>query len=320
MMCPMTYCFRLPLPLGDISALDCADTEWLLTDLDALPRVALTALDATSEITDARVLALRGSGYASREEAAEGARVWTARLMLVFAKHQVGANFGLRVATGGGLSADARAALELEHKAPIVFVSEPLQIFECEPAPVFLSLQATARITPSKADLQGDLQRVIEQNLTLSRQARTAYVLYASSFFVADASADARFVLLVAALESLIEQAERPAVALGLIDELLEVSRTRGEPDEDTASIRRSIENLRQESIGLSGRLLVDALEPRRYMSSSPREFFSSCYAMRSDLVHGRDPIPERAAVDLHASNLAVLVGDLIWSLVAESD
>lgn len=66
------------------------------------------------------------------------------------------------------------------------------------------------------------------------------------------------------------------------------------------------------ESIGQAGRRLARTLEPRTYQGFAPATFFIRCYEMRSKLVHGHIPRPDRGEVDLLAANLETFVGDLL--------
>jgi hypothetical protein len=48
-------------------------------------------------------------------------------------------------------------------------------------------------------------------------------------------------------------------------------------------------------------------------MDQPPERFFSDCYEMRSQLVHGAFPRPSRAEVDARAATLETFTGHLTW-------
>lgn len=118
--------------------------------------------------------------------------------------------------------------------------------------------------------------------------------------------------LLMMALETLIFQEPRDAETLDhiemLIDQTVYSDLTQAQKD----PLLRSLENLRLESIGSAGRRLSRSLGNRTYMDMTPTDFFTYCYDLRGDLVHGADPRPTREVVDRAASNLELFVGHVI--------
>ena len=136
----MTWCFRIRVNLRPTSKLQCEEREWIIDQPDSGQQVKLAAL-ATTSLAEARRVALRGEGYATEAAAVSAGQEWRARLMKAFLPLPVGADFGDRAPHGSftehGLAAYApgQRALNDVHG---------LMVFECEPAPVFISMDIPA--------------------------------------------------------------------------------------------------------------------------------------------------------------------------------
>ena len=136
----MTWCFRIRVNLRPTSKLQCEEHEWIIDQPNPGQQVKLVAL-ATTSLAEARRVALRGEGYATEAAAVSAGQEWRARLMKAFLPLPVGADFGDRAPHGSftehGLAAYApgQRALNDVHG---------LMIFECEPAPVFISMDIPA--------------------------------------------------------------------------------------------------------------------------------------------------------------------------------
>ena len=146
-------------------------------------------------------MALRGSGYPSEEAAADAGRDWRARLMAAFAAARIGADFGDRAGHGGFSDYALAAASGAEHRA--LNDVHGLMVFECEPAPVFLKVGPITGIVHRSQDRLRDAMAQAIRTGGLSETRQVSYDLYASSAGLP--SADGRFALLMAALESMIE-------------------------------------------------------------------------------------------------------------------
>lgn len=148
----------------------------------------------------------------------------------------------------------------------------------------------------------------------MAPQRRLAYDLYAASFFVADRP-NVRLVMLVSAVEALVEQVERPAKVVEVINELISETNTTGPLDGFAtyqASIMSSLRELRRESISSSLARAAESLGDETYGEMSAGVFVKHCYRLRSSLVHGAVPAPSNADVSAAAAPLEPLVGDLI--------
>jgi hypothetical protein len=231
-------------------------------------------------------------------------------LRLAFSVLRIGADFGLRAPHGFvtkyGLmmveDASGRRALNDVHG---------ITVFECEPPPVFVRISAKAKVGKPVDRFLDLLEAAMSADLTMSARDELAFDLYSASFF--ERSADARFLMLMMALETLIEQEPRSDAVAEHVARLVEATRAADDiPEHERASLVGSLLGLRKESVGQAGRRLAASLGEREYMGESPPVFFTQCYDLRSALVHGHYPRPEPGDVGTRAANLEGFVGDLL--------
>jgi hypothetical protein len=261
-------------------------------------------------LATARTLVLRGSSYGSESEATAAGQLWRSRLMLVFAHSRVGADFGDRAGhsfvTTAGLKTlvPGRRALNDKHG---------LMVFECEPRPVFVGAGNVSLMTSRSHEELIAAMRRAQRTDGLGEREQVAYDLLSTA--MSETSVDARFALLMMAIESLIELQVRSVEARTLVDGMIESVVTSDLSRSEVDSLVGSLRWLRAESIGQAGRRLATTLEPRRYLDRSPASFFSHCYAMRGRLFHGQHPLPARDEVAMCAGTLEIFVANLVSSL-----
>ncbi len=304
----MTWCFRLRMELSDTSKLQCPDSEWLIEGTDPPEVVKLVSGEPDVPLADARKVALRGSGYASEADAEQAGQLWRGRLMRAFASIRVGADFGDRAGRGfftqAGLEAFGPPGQRVLNDV------HGLAVFECEPPPHFLWMgPVMGQISSPHERLAAGMRTAIEVGgLTPERQ--VAYDFLAAS--MSQRSVDARFALLMIAVESLIEPQRRAPEVVQHVDSLIAATKESGLPRGEVQSLVGSLEWLRSESIGQAGRRTVRQLSGRRYNGEPPQRFFTQCYELRSRLVHGVHPLPTRDELNAHVAQLEVLVADLL--------
>jgi hypothetical protein len=186
-----------------------------------------------------------------------------------------------------------------------------LMTFECEPQPRFLRLgPVIAMVSSPHQRLTEAMEAATRLNATITSRELLAYDLYAASF--SESNADARFVMLMMAIETLIEPQPRSEEARAVVDTLIQATRSSSLPAGEVASIEGALDWLHSESISRAGRRLASRLGDRTYQGDTPARFFTRCYDLRSRLVHGAEPRPTRAEVGGLAAGLEHFVGDLI--------
>jgi hypothetical protein len=308
MLNKVTYCFRLRFNLGDTSKLECEDAEWVVRRDAGRRHISLVVADGSRSIAEARRLALRGSGFATAAEAEAAGKLWRSRLMRAFACIRVGADFGDR-ASHGMFSPAGLAAFSASGQRSLNDV-HGLMIFECEPAPVFVGLGSLSVAVSSPHHRLVEAVATAQAAGRFSAAEEVAYDLFSASF--SQTSADARFALLMMALEALLEPRLRSEEARAHVGRLIEFTKASGLPSSEIDSMIGAIKWLNSESIGQTGRRVARTLEPRTYAGESPATFFTRCYELRSRLMHGHHPLPTRQDVDQRAAGLEIFVADLL--------
>ena len=313
----MTWCFRLRGDLATTTKLELEQAEWVLRDQPD-ERVALQAADGAATLTAARRVQLRGSRYSSEAGAGAAGERWWDWLTLLLACVNVGVDFGMRAPQGGGVSAEYKQVLSGQTGIPMLNDVHCLLTFEQTDAPPrFLRVGPITGIVGSPhRRLDAALERVVHAEPVMTTRQRLAYDLYAAS--MSETNADARFMLLMMAVESLLEPRPRSAPAQALVRGLIAQVRSSELERSEIDSIVGSLRWLEQDSISRTGRELAKGLRPRTYGGQDPVAFFSDCYGLRSALAHGADPRPSRTEVDLRAARLEPFVAHLISGSLLE--
>lgn len=303
----MTWCFRVRADIRTGCRLQLTEPEWTISQPDASIALTLKAVDAPT-IAAARRISLWGRGFADQEAAEHAARDWTSRLMAAFAAIRLGADFGGR-APQGHISAAALEEMSRNGRRTLQDV-HGFSVFECDPAPEFqpIPLYTAVRSCPH-AKLEQALGDAIT-NGGLSEERQVTYDLFAASFGLV--SADARFALLMSALETMIATPPRPTASIRHVEHLIALTDSSGLPTAEIASMRGTLNWLKRESIGQAGKKLAATLAGRTYDGKTPEAFFRDAYSTRSKLLHGDPPIPTRREVDRCAAAMEVFVADLL--------
>jgi len=281
--------------------------------------VKLVVVGKEMPLRDSRDLALVGSGWPSQVEAAMAGEKYTTALMLAFARIRVGGDFGTRgprmVITPAGLQYFARM---MGVEMPVIQDIHGVMTYEGHPGLVRTDSPELLRTAASEHFGQM-FRQLAEANVVLSDKERNALELYNSSFFYA--GADSRFLLLMTAVEALLDPQPRPEDAAAHVDQLIAATHAnlRLTPG-DRASMVGSLQWLRDESIRQAGRRVVSArLGQRQYGRLVAKDFFCSCYDLRSRLVHGLAPFPSWEEVNMTNGPLELFVSDLLTAPYLES-
>lgn len=141
---------------------------------------------------------------------------------------------------------------------------------------------------------------------------RVAFDLYSCAHAVRE-YADARFVLLFAALEAMLEDAPRPPESVRHVDRLIDLTEKAGLPESETNSLVGSLRWLRSHSIRSTGRRFVaDRLKGRRYGDRSAEQVFLASYDLRNRLLHGQQPFPSRHDVSSETGGLEQMISQIL--------
>ncbi len=302
------YCFRVPFTMSELSLLDLAEPIFELAAQGSL-RVWLASTVEEQPLRDALSIVIRGEGFGTEDAArAEGER-WRDVVSRALARVHLAADFGDRRAYGQFTEA-GRLWYSEQVGRPVLSDVPGVTAFLCDPALAFVRSEAKGCRRPSPEQSQAVFLAAASLASPLSEVERLAFDLYSGSFF--QPSADARFLMLTMALETLLDLRARSEDVRVHVKSLIQFTQAASLTRTERDSIEGSLMWLYKESIGQAGRRLAQTLEPRRYSGLTPGAFFTRCYEMRSALVHGRVPRPDRSEVDALAANLEMFVGHLL--------
>jgi hypothetical protein len=302
------YCFRVPFRMSSGSLLDLPEPEYLL-DEEPGQRVWLAAVEPVGPLRDALRIVIRGEGLTDDATARDAGERWRDVVCRALARLHLGADFGERMAYGQ-LTAAGELWYEEQLGYPVMSDVPGVSVFPCNPELRFLRSQAEGCRRPSPERSAAVFGAAAELDSRLSAVERLAFDLYSGSFF--QPSADARLLMLMMAVETLLDLQPRSVAACAHVQTLLDATAAADLPPSDRQALMGSLSWLLNESIGQAGRRLAKRLEPRQYGGRSPSAFFTQCYTMRSALVHGQVPRPTREEVDALAAPLEMFVGQLL--------
>lgn len=309
----MTFCFRTRFVLGRTVKLRSDSSEIVLSEPShPSERVTLRALGQGVTLEEARQLVLLGKGYEGEGAALQAADGWRSALQAAFARCNLGADFGGRAATGS-FTVEGLKMFAGESGLRVLNDVHGTDVFACDPRPSFLSISTPeVMIGKDTERLSRAIRSARQLGVSLSGQEQLAFDLYSASF--SEASEDARFVMLMMAVETLLDPQDRTAQTVAHVDALVHVTEGSSLPRSEIESIVGSLNYMRKESIGQAGRRLAGTLGTRRYLDGkeTARQFFTRCYQLRSKLVHGYFPRPTREEVGVRAASLELFVSHLL--------
>jgi hypothetical protein len=308
----VTYGFRVRFRLPPTSRFPQTMDDERLDLVSDLPGTSVWLKSSTPDVAlkDADGAQLLGAGYESEADAEREGERWRDALQVSLARTGMGADFGHRSHPRSFISPETLAALEAEHGRPVLNDEPGVQVFRREPLPIFMSFSASGSKSPLEPMLVEALRIASATGPHHDEVETIAFDLYSASFFTT--SADARMLMLMMALETLLTLEPRPEAAKRHVGELIKATKEAGLSADETASLVSSLKWLENESINHAGRRLVATLGDRTYMGLSPVAFFKKCYALRSDLAHGAVPRPDFLEVDKVAANLETMLSHLL--------
>lgn len=309
------YTFRLRFNIPESTKIMIPDA---LFDLSGPhhPFLSLSANDKGKPIMEAKSLVLKGSGYASEAVALSNGETFRDALTLALAYCRIGADFGDRVGRGGftkiGLS-----MLEQHSSTRVLNEVHGLIVYATNPPPSFAMLGPLTLILESSAEkFANAFARASASGYKLSNRERLSYSLFSSSFF--HQSQEARLLFLVMSIEVLLDLQQRSPQVIEHIEFLIDqTQKAQNLPPSEKNSLIGAINWLHWESIRQGSRRLINTkLNGNIYDNRPAPDFFLDCYDLRSALVHGSQPYPNKDEVGKAAANLEVLVADLLSACI----
>ncbi|MBF6082008.1 hypothetical protein IU485_11625 [Nocardia cyriacigeorgica] len=260
------------------------DGDQVLTLSESPAKVQLRPRNRESLFADSSELVLQGGPYSTEQEAIGAGKRWRQRVSIAFAQQRVGVDLGRDDQTS---PIESPVSAEMFEKFGVNWYHDRhgLLILPTEEA-VFGRLTADVKAVRNMVHLHAEFDRVQSSVKAVTEGQELALTLIHSARF--DPNPETRFVVLVTAIEAMVEQRAVPSDAAALIDKFI----TEVQDSDLEAPVRdalvRHMGNGKRESVGAAARRLVDSsLDGREYNGMTPRKFFTTCYGLRSDLVHG---------------------------------
>ncbi|NEW49949.1 hypothetical protein GV792_07765 [Nocardia cyriacigeorgica] len=308
-----SYSFRNTIKLRNGHRIEVEGEEQVVLLATEPTEVDIRPLSAP-KFADAAELRVQGGPYPSIEAAIEAGKSWRAILSVAFAKQRLGIDLGPQddpVAERNAFLAELAAEQGVQalrgRYGLLVFPSEPPAIFGMSSVEVVVPHRpdVLAQLVDEARDSLGDPQLTEAQELALR--------LLHLSFF--DTNPETRFVLLVTAIEAVLDQGERSAKFVQWLEHLISETKASGLDKGTRDAILNYLGMGKRESIGASAKRLVAPLGEQTYDGLSSQAFFTACYTQRSNLVHANLP---RTTVHELRSRLPTLERFVIEVLDAE--
>lgn len=307
---PLSYSFRIRFNRAQIKTIQLDASKLVVPVVDERLSIALLARNEDLSIRESDRLALFGSGYESVDEADLAGRQIQNALIVALARVRVGADFGHR-APKSWISEHGLKRYEEEIGQRVLNDIHGLTVFPSNPKPRFASFNAQVTIGVSPDAFMTAFKQAIALQPKITDRDLLAYTLFNASFF--QPTADSRFLLLVMAVEALLEPALRSKDAQEHVSSLIEQTKSSLLTPEEKNSILGSLRWLHRESINQTGKsLAIERLGVRTYGDRVAADFFSYCYQLRSNLVHGNLPVPTFEELGSAVGQLEVFVSDLL--------
>jgi hypothetical protein len=256
------------------------------------------ALRATSgkPLQEDEQWAFVGEGYGSERSAWEaGSRIQDI-LTLVLAKLRIGVNFGNRSPIHGQFIKTQFSPKGLQQTQQLLkderhLNDDPgLSVYLSEPKSKFIVWPMNVYWAKNLDNFKATFLSTLTQERTPTNRERIAFELFFASFF--QTGADVRLLLLVMAVESLIERQLKSNEAVAYIDKFMTQIKLSDIAAPEKSSLIGSLNDyVKYESIKAAGRRLASRiLGDTLYNDKHAPAFFSYCYDLRSALVHGTPP------------------------------
>ena len=306
----MPYAFRVRFKQSPGSVLKIEAPSLALPTVNGTHLVTLKTLDKDTPIDKSTDLILIGEGFASVDEAAARGAEYRDVLRRAMARSRVGSDFGMRepkaVMTSAGL-----ALLQHGSDRPVLHDEPGVAVFPAPPWPKFSKVTIKTVRGAFVPRFLGYFSKGLAADARMTNREDIAFQLFHGSYFQEEA--DVRLILLVSAMEALIERADRTGGIPKHVDVLEGVTRAAALSDDERAAVMRMLDEMRRESIIAAGKKLIrDRLPEKVYDGQTAVRVFVDCYDLRSAVVHAAQPFPSWSDVSAAVGKCELLVGDLL--------
>jgi hypothetical protein len=274
--------------------------------------IKLKSADKTSIIKDADWLILVSDGWKTEESAKAESIQLVDSLCRALSFHNLGADLGRRT-PGGGFFRAFLGKLEKDSGRTILNDEPGAMIYATKLDPLVAQVGVPSiHISVPEAKWKSTFQNAVNLGEPFTERERMAFDLFTMAHKTAK-SADARFVLLFATIETLLEPSNRPKASQEHVNDLIDRTEKADLPENEKDSIVGSLRWLRSHSIRTSGREFVRVrLGERKYGELTAEELFLESYALRNRLLHGQLPYADWREVSNIVAPLERMVSHLL--------
>jgi len=310
--------FRVRFHLLDGDYIGCDAQELLVVEDQEGHRLRLKSGEHSVPIKERSRAALIGGPYPSEEDARDAA-AQAKRALLIWA---VTERRGIDLGDGkvrGGLTNYGREVLEQQTGRVVRTDVHGVDVYPRQDHQIFISIDVNCNIIKDPTTFIEMVSRRFVEPVALTEKQVVAAELYCSSFF--DVSFRSRLITLMSAVEALLDCPERSSAVLDIVD-LLDKTVKEANIDEATkAAMRGSLQWLRQDSIGQTGKILsTRLLASREYLGKTAPKFFRYCYNLRSQIVHNGQPSDPTVDLLEIANTFQGFVADLLLASFGVND
>jgi len=305
------YSFRIRFNKALTSGITTDASELELPGDSGKPALKFKSSNPETSLKKTDRISLVGSGYSSEDEAAAAGLRYQDALTVALARNRLGADFGARAARGAftkhGLEWVERETTQTRTLNNV----HGLMTYKSEPKPLFASLESDSSYEVPLQSFLDATKLAFSRVKSLTDRERVAFTLFNAASF--QKTADSRFMLLVMAVEVLLEPMPRRSEAIQHVEQLIRLTKESNLSSQEKDSMVGALGWLKTESIGQAGRKLAnDRLAGRTFDGMTPDAFFMRAYTMRSNLAHGNLPLPTFEEVSATAATLELFVSELL--------
>ena len=305
------FSFRVRFHRSPVNTINISASKWEWNIGKGSPPLLLCSYKQEEAIKDSKTWVFKSEGWASEEEATQAAKMYVDTLALTLVRLRIGADFGNRAPK----SAFTRYGLTMlgdQSGSRVVNDVHGLMIYESEPPPRFATISADVLRGVPQDHFEKIFSHAFVHLRLITDRERLSVELFNASFF--QKSADSRFLLLMMAVEALLEPPPRSSAAILHVESMIAAThRSETLSPVEKKSLLGALSWLNYESINQTGRKLAEkCLGEQLYMNKKAPSFFSYCYNLRSRLVHGRHPMSSQQEIGSAVAQLEMFVSDIL--------
>jgi len=285
-------------------------------DVTLLPHIGACELKSVGGETQAggQDLALKSGPFESASEAEASGQKVLAGLVLASLRGAYGVSIQAQV-PGGGVTNYGKKTLGAGRFDAIFDDAYGLTIFEDPGRAAFVRIgEMRLSIAARETAFVETWSAAATAAVRWDDRTLIGYDLYASSRF--ENSTRARFLLLIMAIEALVEQSRRSESEVALIERLLHTINDARLPTEQSAPLLSGVGMLKNVSISHACRShLGRSIAARIVTDPEAAEHFTACYRIRGQIVHG-GATPSASQLSDHSSRMETTVRELLMAAI----